>query len=118
MITMKVRDGYSAAPTAHLELVLLQAYITTGAFTRNASSGASAMEAAVVARPFERHLFATPMQSGNRVAEHTASPEPNPSSVVASRREMDMRSVKTTLLWLTGFPLPLILLVALFVHPG
>jgi hypothetical protein len=31
---------------------------------------------------------------------------------------MDMRSVKTTLLWLTGFPLPLILLVALFVHPG
>jgi len=54
----------------------------------------------------------------NRVTEHIAPPEPNPSSVVASRREMDMRSVKTTLLWLTGFPLPLILLVALFVHPG
>ena len=27
-----------------------------------------------------------------------------------------MSSVKNTLLWLTGFPLPAILLIALFVH--
>ena len=29
-----------------------------------------------------------------------------------------MRSVKSTLLWLTGFPLPIILMVALLLHPA
>ena len=29
-----------------------------------------------------------------------------------------MTPVKSTLLWLSGFPLPVILLVALFMHPG
>jgi hypothetical protein len=29
-----------------------------------------------------------------------------------------MQSVKSTLLWLTGFPLPVILMVALLLHPS
>ena len=29
-----------------------------------------------------------------------------------------MKSVKGVLLWLVGIPLPIILLIALFLHPG
>jgi hypothetical protein len=29
-----------------------------------------------------------------------------------------MNSAKRALLWLTGFPLPIILLIALYLHPG
>ena len=29
-----------------------------------------------------------------------------------------MKSVKRTLLWLVGIPLPIILLIALYLHPG
>jgi hypothetical protein len=33
-------------------------------------------------------------------------------------RDFGIRPVKSTLLWLSGFPLPVILLFALFFHPG
>jgi hypothetical protein len=47
-----------------------------------------------------------------------AAPEPKLQSTVALRREAGMRSIKSTLLWLLGIPLPIILLIALFLHPG
>ena len=33
-------------------------------------------------------------------------------------REAGMTSLKRALLWLVGFPLPIILLIALYLHPG
>jgi hypothetical protein len=44
--------------------------------------------------------------------------EPKLQRTVAPWREDGMRSVKSTLVWLIGFPLPIILLIALFLHPG
>jgi len=44
--------------------------------------------------------------------------EPKLQWTVAPRREIGMRSVKGTLVWLIGFPLPIILLIALYLHPG
>jgi hypothetical protein len=34
------------------------------------------------------------------------------------RREIGMNSVKRALTWLVGIPLPFILLIALYLHPG
>jgi hypothetical protein len=34
------------------------------------------------------------------------------------RREAEMRFIKSGLLWLVGIPLPIILLLALYLHPG
>jgi len=33
-------------------------------------------------------------------------------------RDLETRPLKSTLLWLSGFALPVLLLVALFLHPG
>jgi hypothetical protein len=44
--------------------------------------------------------------------------EPILQWTVVPRRELGMRSAKSTLVWLIGFPLPIILLIALFLHPG
>jgi hypothetical protein len=37
---------------------------------------------------------------------------------VRGRDEVGMEFVKGTLLWLVGIPLPIILLIALFMHPS
>ena len=42
--------------------------------------------------------------------------EPNLQWMVALQREARMRFVRSTLLWLVGFPLPIILLIALYLH--
>ena len=34
------------------------------------------------------------------------------------RQETGMNSVKLALGWLVGFPLPIVLLIALYLHPG
>jgi hypothetical protein len=45
-------------------------------------------------------------------------PEPNLPWMVAPRREAAMKFVRSMLLWLVGIPLPIVLLIALFVHPA
>jgi hypothetical protein len=63
----------------------------------------------------ERHRRSNePGAAGTR---HTVR-EPNLQWMVASRREAGMRFVRSTLLWLVGIPLPIILLIALFLHPA
>jgi hypothetical protein len=56
----------------------------------------------------------------NRAAGETnhATREPKLQSTIALWREAGMGSIKSTLLWLVGIPLPIILLIALFLHPG
>jgi len=51
-------------------------------------------------------------------AANHAVVEPKPQWTVAPRRETVMRPIKIALLWLVGIPLPIILLIALFLHPG
>jgi hypothetical protein len=38
--------------------------------------------------------------------------------LISLHREAEMGFVKSGLLWLAGIPLPFILLLALFLHPG
>jgi hypothetical protein len=79
-----------------------------------------------IAGPTPERLSESDRQGGRRRSgdsqgggkTNQATPEPKLQSTVALRREAGMISIKSTLLWLLGIPLPIILLIALFLHPG
>ena len=50
--------------------------------------------------------------------EHASRPWNHSRNRRLSRREIGMNSVKRALTWLVGIPLPFILLIALYLHPG
>jgi hypothetical protein len=61
-----------------------------------------------------------PAPQGNRERpEHdTLSGNQTCNEWLLLRREAEMRFVRNTFLWLVGIPLPIILLIALFLHPA